>query len=61
MRIGDRERRATDTHLQQAHADGVLTLTVPLAAARPRHRHDSRWPQPLPQPSDPVDLAHPIR
>jgi hypothetical protein len=27
LRIGDRERRATDAHLQQAHADGVLTLT----------------------------------
>jgi uncharacterized protein DUF1707 len=26
-RIGDRERRAVDAHLQQAHADGVLTLT----------------------------------
>jgi hypothetical protein len=26
LRIGDRERRATDAHLQQAHADGVLTL-----------------------------------
>jgi hypothetical protein len=26
VRIGDRERRATDAHLQQAHADGVLTL-----------------------------------
>jgi hypothetical protein len=27
LRIGDRERRATDAHLQQAHGDGVLTLT----------------------------------
>jgi len=27
LRIGDRERRAVDAHLQQAHADGVLTLT----------------------------------
>jgi hypothetical protein len=27
LRIGDRERRAADAHLQQAHADGVLTLT----------------------------------
>lgn len=27
MRIGDRERRALDAHLQQAHADGVLTLS----------------------------------
>lgn len=27
LRIGDRERRAVDTHLQQAHADGVLTLS----------------------------------
>jgi uncharacterized protein DUF1707 len=27
LRIGDRERRAIDAHLQQAHADGVLTLT----------------------------------
>jgi hypothetical protein len=27
LRIGDRERRVTDAHLQQAHADGVLTLT----------------------------------
>ncbi|GAA0905180.1 DUF1707 domain-containing protein [Pseudonocardia zijingensis] len=26
LRIGDRERRAVDSHLQQAHADGVLTL-----------------------------------
>lgn len=26
LRIGDRERRAVDAHLQQAHADGVLTL-----------------------------------
>jgi hypothetical protein len=26
LRIGDRERRATDAHLQQAHGDGVLTL-----------------------------------
>lgn len=26
-RIGDTERRAVDTRLQQAHADGVLTLT----------------------------------
>jgi hypothetical protein len=26
-RIGDRERREVDDHLQQAHADGVLTLT----------------------------------
>lgn len=26
LRIGDRERRAIDAHLQQAHADGVLTL-----------------------------------
>jgi hypothetical protein len=26
LRIGDRERRATDSHLQQAHGDGVLTL-----------------------------------
>jgi Domain of unknown function (DUF1707) len=27
LRIGDRERRTADAHLQQAHADGVLTLT----------------------------------
>jgi Domain of unknown function (DUF1707) len=27
LRIGDRERRAADAHLQQAHGDGVLTLT----------------------------------
>jgi hypothetical protein len=27
LRIGDRERRAVDAHLQQAHGDGVLTLT----------------------------------
>ncbi|GAA5131747.1 DUF1707 SHOCT-like domain-containing protein [Pseudonocardia adelaidensis] len=27
LRIGDRERRAVDAHLQQAHADGVLTLS----------------------------------
>ncbi|MHA6621647.1 DUF1707 SHOCT-like domain-containing protein [Pseudonocardia sp. DLS-67] len=27
VRIGDRERRALDAHLQQAHADGVLTLS----------------------------------
>jgi hypothetical protein len=27
VRIGDRERRAVDAHLQQALADGVLTLT----------------------------------
>ncbi len=27
LRVGDRERRAVDLHLQQAHADGVLTLT----------------------------------
>ena len=27
IRIGDRERREVDTRLQQAHADGVLTLT----------------------------------
>jgi hypothetical protein len=26
LRIGDRERRAVDAHLQQAHGDGVLTL-----------------------------------
>jgi len=26
LRIGDRERRATDAHLQQAHGDGVLSL-----------------------------------
>ena len=26
-RIGDRERHAADAHLQQAHADGVLTLS----------------------------------
>ncbi len=27
IRIGDRERREVDSRLQQAHADGVLTLT----------------------------------
>jgi len=27
LRIADRERRAVDAHLQQAHGDGVLTLT----------------------------------
>jgi hypothetical protein len=27
IRIGDRERRQVDARLQQAHADGVLTLT----------------------------------
>lgn len=27
MRIGDQERRAVDTRLQEAHADGMLTLT----------------------------------
>jgi Domain of unknown function (DUF1707) len=27
IRIGDRERREVDARLQQAHADGVLTLT----------------------------------
>ena len=26
IRIGDRERREVDARLQQAHADGVLTL-----------------------------------
>ncbi|GGQ38173.1 Hsp20/alpha crystallin family protein [Couchioplanes azureus] len=29
------------------YTDGVLVLTVPLAPARPRHRHDSRWPHPV--------------
>ena len=39
---------ATAAGVTATYTDGVLTLTVPLAAARPRHRHDSRWPHPLP-------------
>ena len=38
----------TGIAITATYTDGVLTLTVPLATARPQHRHDTRWPHPLP-------------
>ena len=42
------DQPATATGVTATYTDGVLTITVPLATTRPRHRHDSRWPHPLP-------------
>lgn len=59
-RIGDRERREVDDRLQQAHADGVLTLTeydersAHCWAARTRSELDvlvSDLPDPAPHPA----------
>ena len=63
-RIGDRERREVDTRLQQAHGDGVLTLTeydersAQCWAARTRSELDvlvrdlpDPTPDPMPEPA----------
>ena len=42
------DQPATAAGVTATYTDGVLTLTVPLAPARPRHRHDTRWPHPVP-------------
>lgn len=42
------DQPATATGVIATYTDGVLTITVPLATTRPRHRHDSRWPHPVP-------------
>jgi hypothetical protein len=63
-RIGDRERREVDTHLRQAHDDGVLTLTeyderaALCWAARTRSDLDALTrdlPDPPPEPPTPAE------
>jgi hypothetical protein len=63
-RIGDRERREVDTRLQQAHGDGVLTLTeydersAQCWAARTRSELDALV-RDLPDPPAPEPLRSP--
>lgn len=42
------DQPATAASVTASYTDGVLTLTVPLALIRPQHRHDTRWPHPVP-------------
>jgi hypothetical protein len=63
-RIGDRERREVDTRLQQAHGDGVLTLTeydersAQCWAARTRSELDALV-RDLPDPPEPEPVRSP--
>jgi hypothetical protein len=64
-RIGDRERREVDSRLQQAHADGVLTLTeydersAQCWAARTRSELDVLV-RDLPDPPPPAQARPPV-
>ena len=40
----DLDQPAAGTGITATYTDGVLTLTIPIAAPRPRHLHDGRWP-----------------
>ncbi|MFJ1543267.1 Hsp20/alpha crystallin family protein [Micromonospora chalcea] len=40
----DLDQPAASTGVTATYTDGVLTLTIPIAASQPRHLHDGRWP-----------------